>query len=73
MMLLMMLLFGQLPQTLNQSQSCSSYRPITLLNINFKILSKAVALCLESVLPLVVHSDQPGFVQSDFLKFKTAF
>uniref|UniRef100_A0A3B5RAA6 Reverse transcriptase domain-containing protein n=1 Tax=Xiphophorus maculatus TaxID=8083 RepID=A0A3B5RAA6_XIPMA len=67
---------GCLPQTLNQAvitllakkgkdpQLCSSYRPISLLNVDFKLLAKTIALRLETVLPTVVGIDQTGFVQN---------
>ena len=39
-------------------------RPITLLNVDYKILTKALALRLQKVLPMLVHEDQKGFVQN---------
>lgn len=38
----------------------SSYRPISLLNINAKILTKALANRLNSVILHIVHGDQSG-------------
>uniref|UniRef100_A0A669DKG7 Reverse transcriptase domain-containing protein n=1 Tax=Oreochromis niloticus TaxID=8128 RepID=A0A669DKG7_ORENI len=64
----------QLPKTLSEATIClilkkdkdpllcSSYRPITLLNIDFKILSKILALRLQRVLPQIIASDQTGFM-----------
>lgn len=64
------------PPTLNQASislilkkdkdplSCSSYRPISLLNVDFKILSKMLALRLETVLPDIISPDQMGFVKN---------
>lgn len=70
-----------LPPTLHQASislllkkgkdphNCSSYRPISLLNVDVKILAKVLALCLESVLPTIVSSDQTGFIKSRHLFF----
>lgn len=67
---------GELPQTLNQATislllkkgkdplSCSSYRPISLLNVDFKLLSKVLAMRLESILPKIINADQTGFIQN---------
>lgn len=41
---------------------CSSYRPISLLNVDFKILSKVLAVRLQTVLSSIIGMDQTGFV-----------
>lgn len=46
-----------------------SYRPISLLNVDYKILAKILAMRLESVLPTVVSPDQTGFVKERLLFF----
>ncbi|XP_051794339.1 calcium-binding mitochondrial carrier protein SCaMC-2-B isoform X1 [Acanthochromis polyacanthus] len=43
---------------------CSSYRPVSLLNTDVKILAKVLAGRLEGVIPTVVSSDQTGFVKN---------
>lgn len=42
--------------------SCASYRPIALLNNDFKILTKLLASRLYPLLPSVINSDQTGFM-----------
>ncbi len=66
--------FFQLPTTMSEASIslllkkdkdpllCSSYRPISLLNVDFKILSKILALRLQQVLPAVISPDQTGFM-----------
>lgn len=44
--------------------NCSSYRPISLLGVDTKILCKVLAKRLDPYIPSLVHSDQNGFVQS---------
>ena len=45
----------------------SSYRPITLLNIDLKIGSKAIALCLSKVLPNIFGTEQAAFVNDRYI------
>ena len=45
----------------------SNWRPITLLNIDYKIASKAIAKRLEAVLPTIVHTDQTGFIKGRYI------
>lgn len=67
---------GGLPPTFNQAcitliakkgkdpEDCASYRPISLLNADVKILAKVLARRLEDALPSVIHTDQTGFVKN---------
>lgn len=43
---------------------CSSYRPISLLNSDAKIIAKALAMRLDKVLASITHDDQNGFVMN---------
>lgn len=45
-----------------QSTSCSSYRPIALLNTDFKILTKLITLRLQPLLHTIIETDQTGFM-----------
>jgi len=69
---------GTLPPTLNlahislilkkdkPSDCCRSYRPISLLGVDCKILSKLLARRLEEMLPVLVRPDQTGFVKNRY-------
>ena len=43
------------------------FRPITLLNLDYKIVSKIIARRIENVLPLLICSDQSGFVKGQYI------
>lgn len=46
---------------------CSSYRPISLLNVDSKIFAKRLACRLETVIPSIVSDDQTGFIKNRYL------
>ena len=44
-----------------------NWRPITLLNVDYKIASKAIAKRIEPILNKLVYSDQTGFVKGRYI------
>ena len=40
-----------------------SYRPLSLINTDIKIIAKALASRLETVIPSIIHCDQTGFIK----------
>ena len=40
-----------------------NWRPITLLKVDYKIASKAIARRIEPMLPHLIHADQTGFIK----------
>ena len=44
-----------------------NWRPITLLNIDYKIATKCIAKRLEKVLPMLIDRDQTGYVKNRFI------
>lgn len=45
-------------------QQCGNYRPISLINVDAKLLSKILASRLEVFLPKFIHPDQVGFIKN---------
>ena len=45
----------------------NGWRPITLLNVDYKILAKCIAKRIEPFLPKLIHSDQTGFMKDRFI------
>lgn len=70
---------GLLPPTLSQAlitvllkkskdpTSCASYGPISLLNVDAKVLAKVLAIHLEKVVPtIIISNEQNGFIKGHY-------
>ena len=44
-----------------------NWRPITLLNTDYKIAAKALANRIKFVLPSIINNDQTGFMKNRFI------
>ena len=42
---------------------CGNYRPVSLINVDAKLLSKILASRSEVFLPKLIHPDQVGFIK----------
>ena len=70
---------GTLPMTLREGiltlvpkanrirSEIKSYRPITLLNVSYKIIAAAIANRIKQVLPSIIDRDQTGFMKDRFI------
>ena len=45
----------------------TKYRPITLLNVHYKILSKTLASRLSTVISSLCHPNQTGFIKGRYI------
>ena len=56
-----------LPKRNKNPAFVTNLRPITLLGVDYKLLTKALATRLKDIIPSLLHVDQKGFVKSRFL------
>ena len=50
-------------------QDLNNYRPITLLNVDTKIIAYSLAQRLKPILHKIIHSDQNGYVKNRYIGF----
>ena len=44
-----------------------NWRPISLLNQDYKLIAKCIANCIKSTLPNIIHEDQTGFMKNRYI------
>uniref|UniRef100_A0A671UN80 Reverse transcriptase domain-containing protein n=1 Tax=Sparus aurata TaxID=8175 RepID=A0A671UN80_SPAAU len=52
-----------IPKEGKDKQDCSSYRPISVLNQDYRLFTAVLARRLERILPGIIHMDQTGFIK----------
>ena len=60
-------IFSLIPKGESYLVELTNWRPITLLNVDYKVLARAFAKRIELKLPKLIHSDQTGFVKGRFI------
>ena len=56
-----------IPEEEESLANLKNWRPITLLNVDYKVAAKAIAKRIEPLLPKLIHSDQTGFVKGRYI------
>ena len=46
-----------------------NYRPITLLNVDAKIIAYSLAQRIKKVLPKIIHGDQNGYIKNRYIGY----
>ena len=59
-----------IPQKDKNKAILENLRPISLLNVDYKLLTKVLANRLEKVLPKIINSDQTGYVTGRALRWR---
>ena len=56
-----------LPKKDKDLRYLANWRPVSLLNTDYKILTKLLALRLQKVIPVIINSDQVGYIKKRYI------
>ena len=56
-----------IPKGNKNKQYIKNWRPISLLNVSYKLASACIANRLKKVLPFLIHNDQTGFITGRYI------
>ena len=56
-----------IPKKNKNVEYLTNWRPVSLLNVDYKIATKTIALHLEKILSNIIHPCQPGYVKGRFI------
>ena len=56
-----------LPKLGKDTTLAKNYRPISLLNVDYKIASKTLTMRLKKVIPSLINDNQTGFLKGRFI------
>ena len=56
-----------IPKKHKNLEELNNWRPISLLNTDYKIATKAIAVHLEKVLPSIIHPYQAGYIKGRYI------
>lgn len=52
-----------IPKNGKDKLDCGNYRPVSVLNVDYKLITFILARRIENILPSLIHLDQTGFIR----------